>query len=211
MACRRKMDFKMIIGMTHVAFSPFLLTHNLAVSAEFSSHRKFPFNSQEAHVNSADPFHRAERKGVSFPEAFYEALAVVSNQKKKKKKKKRKKKSPLVYLQRPASKCSLGNATWPSWAVNHSKNHLELLLRVVQALLSVAAALKGLGPSPRQDSHRRHQQGPNGNSKTTVWGHRAGAPCPLFQFSCSLAMPHPKAIRFRQPQPCHTPSPADAS
>lgn len=81
----------MIIGMTHVAFSPFLLTHNLAVSAEFSSHRKFPFNSQEAHVNSADPFHRAERKGVSFPEAFYEALAVVSNQKKKKKEEKEKK------------------------------------------------------------------------------------------------------------------------
>lgn len=70
MACRGKMDFKMIIGMTHVAFSPFLLTHNLAATAEFSSHLKFPCNSQEAHVNSDDIFRRAVSKGVSFPEAF---------------------------------------------------------------------------------------------------------------------------------------------
>lgn len=61
------MDFKMIIGMTHVAFSPFLLTHNLAVTAEFSSHLKFPFNSQEAHVNSDDLFRSTVRKGASSP------------------------------------------------------------------------------------------------------------------------------------------------
>lgn len=66
MACRGKTDFKMIIGMTHVAFSPFLLTHNLAVTAEFSSHLKFPFNSQEAHVNSDDLFRSTVRKGASF-------------------------------------------------------------------------------------------------------------------------------------------------
>lgn len=59
------MDFKMIIGMTHVAFSPFLLTYNLAVTAEFSSRLKFPFNNQEAHVNSDDLFHSVIRKGAS--------------------------------------------------------------------------------------------------------------------------------------------------
>lgn len=66
MACRGKMDFKMIIRMTHVAFSPFLLTHNLAGTAEFSPHLRFPFNSQEAHVNSDDLFRSTVRKGSSF-------------------------------------------------------------------------------------------------------------------------------------------------
>lgn len=65
MACRGKMDFKMIIGMTHVASSPFLLTHNLAVTAEFSFYLKFPFNSQEAHVNSDYLFRSKVRKGAS--------------------------------------------------------------------------------------------------------------------------------------------------
>lgn len=107
------MDFKMIIGMTHVAFSPFLLTHNLAASAEFSSHLKFPFNSQGAHVNSDDPLHRTRRKGVSFPEAFYESwwlCLIKKKEEEEERKKKRKKKPPPVCSQRPASKCPLKSA-----------------------------------------------------------------------------------------------------
>lgn len=65
MACRGKMDFRMIIGMTYAAFAPFLLTHNLAGAAEFSSHLRFPFNSQGAHVNSDDLLCAMVRKGAS--------------------------------------------------------------------------------------------------------------------------------------------------
>lgn len=67
------MDFKMIIGMTHVAFSPFLLTHSLAGTAEFSSHLKFPFNSQGAHVNSDALSRSTTRKGASSRSFFFQS------------------------------------------------------------------------------------------------------------------------------------------
>lgn len=55
-------------------FFPFLLTHNLAVTAEFSPHLKFPFNSQGAHVNSDDLSRSTTRKGAS-PRSFFPSLS----------------------------------------------------------------------------------------------------------------------------------------
>lgn len=59
---------------------PFLLTHNLAVTAEFSSHLKFPFNSQGAHVNSDHLSRSTTRKGAS-SEAFFPVSVAVANKK----------------------------------------------------------------------------------------------------------------------------------
>lgn len=177
MACRGKMDFKMIIGMTHVAFSPFLLTHNLAVSAEFSSHLKFLFNSQEAHGNSDDLFCGVVRKGASFLKVggFFESQWLWLIEK------------TLLWLSKEygvhvlyhAIKCHLTQG-WAESTVfkNETLQEASPLKRCPQSFLSpFAGDLSGhlpVTPNPRQKTcgrQGRHQWGHCGDSTATALGH----------------------------------------